>query len=78
MKKTLQKWWIKNHKKILYEIRSVATTFFAAFLTDLLILVNSSEGVDVLQAVQVGGLGVVIRSTIKTIIELTSKNETRN
>lgn len=78
MKKTLQKWWIKNHKKILYEIRSIATTFFAAFLTDLLMLIPSSSEIDIFQAVQVGGLGVVIRSTIKTIIELTSKNETRN
>lgn len=71
--KQLNKFWKKNHKKIIYELRSFCTTFLAVFGSEILLTLDTN----VMQSLRDGLLVAVLRSVIKTIIELT-KNGLEN
>ena len=59
--------WKKNRKKIIYELRSFCTTFVAVFGSELLITLDGN----IMQSLRDGLMVAVLRSVIKTIIELT-------
>jgi len=65
--------WEKNRKKIIYELRSFCTTFVAVFGSELLITLDGN----IMQSLRDGLMVAVLRSVIKTIIELT-KNGLEN
>lgn len=63
----MKKFWKKNRKKIIYELRSFCTTFIAVFSSELLITLDGN----IMQSLRDGLMVAVLRSVIKTIIELT-------
>lgn len=65
--KQLNNFWKKNRKKIIYELRSFCTTFIAVFSSELLITLDGN----IMQSLRDGLMVAVLRSVIKTIIELT-------